>query len=69
MKYQGYEAVVSFDEENNIFHGKVINTRDVITFQGSSTDELRKAFNEEPSLLLLLSAVLSYQTSELNMSL
>ena len=46
MKYQGYEAVVSFDEEANIFHGEVINTRDVITFQGSSTDELRKAFED-----------------------
>jgi predicted HicB family RNase H-like nuclease len=46
MKYQGYEAVVSFDEEADIFHGEVINTRDVITFQGSSTDELRKAFED-----------------------
>jgi predicted HicB family RNase H-like nuclease len=44
MKYKGYEAIVNFDEEANIFHGEVINTRDVITFQGSSTEELRKAF-------------------------
>ena len=46
MKYHGYEAVVTFDEEANIFHGEVINTRDVITFQGTSTNELKKAFED-----------------------
>lgn len=46
MKYQDYEAVVAFDEEAGIFHGEVINTRDVITFQGSSVQELKKAFHE-----------------------
>jgi predicted HicB family RNase H-like nuclease len=46
MKYKGYEGIVSFDEEANIFHGEVINTKDVITFQGTSTKELRKAFED-----------------------
>lgn len=46
MKYKGYEAVVQFDEEANVFHGEVINTRDVITFQGTSVKELKKAFAE-----------------------
>jgi predicted HicB family RNase H-like nuclease len=44
MKYKGYEAIVQFDEDANIFHGEVINTRDVITFQGTSVKELKKAF-------------------------
>ena len=43
MKYKGYEAVVQFDEDAGIFHGEVINTRDVITFEGRSVDELRQA--------------------------
>ena len=34
MNYKGYEAVLEFDEGAGIFHGEVINTRDVITFQG-----------------------------------
>ena len=46
MKYKGYEAATVFDDEAGIFHGEVVNTRDVITFQGTSVDELRKAFEE-----------------------
>mgnify|MGYP001109255077 CR=1 FL=1 len=44
MHYNGYEAVVEFDEEAEIFHGEVINLRDVITFQGASATELKQAF-------------------------
>jgi predicted HicB family RNase H-like nuclease len=46
MKYKNYIGHVVFDDEANIFHGEVINTRDVITFQGSSVDEIQKAFKE-----------------------
>lgn len=46
MKYKGYEAIVEFDEEADIFHGEVINIRDVITFQGSSVEELKQAFHD-----------------------
>ena len=44
MEYNGYHAVVTFDEELAILHGEVIDTRDVITFQGKSVDELEQAF-------------------------
>jgi len=44
MHFNGYEAVVEFDEDADIFHGEVINLRDVITFQGQSVDELKGAF-------------------------
>lgn len=46
MHHQGYEAVIEFDEDANLFHGEVMNLRDVITFQGSSADELKQAFAE-----------------------
>lgn len=46
MQYKGYLARIEFDEEANIFHGEVINIRDVITFQGKSVEELKKAFEE-----------------------
>ena len=29
-----------------MFHGEVINTRDVITFEGSSVKQLKKAFRD-----------------------
>lgn len=44
MEYKSYLARTEFDDEANIFHGEVINIRDVITFQGQSVDELRQAF-------------------------
>ena len=46
MEYKGYFAKVEFDDEANIFHGEVINLRDVITFQGETVSELRKAFQD-----------------------
>ena len=45
MEYKGYIGRVEFDDEAGIFHGEVINTRDVITFQGKSVAELKKAFH------------------------
>jgi len=46
MEYKGYLGRAEFDDEANIFHGQVINIRDVITFQGKSVDELHQAFKD-----------------------
>lgn len=46
MTYKGYDAVVKFDDEASLFHGEIVNTRDVITFQGTSVKELQKAFRD-----------------------
>lgn len=46
MEYKGYIGKVEFDDEADLFHGEVINTRDVITFQGTSTGELKQAFHD-----------------------
>lgn len=32
MEYKGYMAKVTFDPEAEVFHGEIINIRDVITF-------------------------------------
>lgn len=34
MTYGDYEALVAYDEDADLFHGEVMNLRDVITFQG-----------------------------------
>ncbi len=44
MEYKGYRGVVTFDDDAGIFHGEVVDTRDVITFQGVSVEQLRKEF-------------------------
>lgn len=46
MEYKGYIGKVVFDDEAGVFHGEIINTRDVITFQGQSVSELNDAFQE-----------------------
>ena len=46
MEYKGYVGKVEFDDEASIFHGEVINTRDVITFQGTSVAELEQGFRD-----------------------
>ena len=46
IEYKGYHGDFSFDEEAGFFHGEVVGTRDVITFQGQSVEELHKAFRD-----------------------
>ncbi len=46
LSYKGYIGVVTYDDEAGIFHGEVINLRDVITFQGESASELRQALRD-----------------------
>ena len=46
MTYKGYYGVVQYDDEAKIFHGDVINTRTVITFQGTTVDEIETAFRD-----------------------
>jgi len=46
MEYKGYIGTVQFDEEAEIFHGEVINLKDVITFQSDSVEGLKREFHE-----------------------
>ncbi len=43
MEYKGYVARIEVDDDAGVLHGEVINTRDVITFEGTSIEELRQA--------------------------
>jgi len=46
MEYKGYVGTVEYDPDAKIFHGEIVNTRDVITFQGTTVDEINKAFED-----------------------
>lgn len=46
LKYKGYTGHAEFDDEAGVFHGEVLDLRDVITFQGKSVDEIEEAFRE-----------------------
>ena len=45
MNYRGYTATVEFDADDRVFHGRVNDISDVVTFEGSSVDELEAAFH------------------------
>lgn len=44
MKYKGFLGQVEYDDDAKIFHGEIIGLKYVITFQGKSVEELKKAF-------------------------
>ena len=46
MNYKGYSGRVEYDDDAGLFHGEVIDLRDVVTFQGKTVKELEKAFRE-----------------------
>lgn len=46
ITYKGYTGQVVFDPEASIFFGLVIDTQDVITFEGITVDEIRQAFQD-----------------------
>ena len=46
LEYKGYRGHAEFDDEAALFHGEVLDTRDVITFQGTTVGQLEKAFRD-----------------------
>jgi predicted HicB family RNase H-like nuclease len=46
MEYKGYVGKAEFDDEADIFHGEVLLTRGVVTFQGRTVNELKKSFRD-----------------------
>lgn len=46
LKYKGYTGHVVYDDEARIFHGEVSALKAVITFQGTTVDEIEQAFKD-----------------------
>ncbi|TKD30007.1 type II toxin-antitoxin system HicB family antitoxin [Azotobacter chroococcum] len=44
MTYKGYTARIEFDERDDIFVGRVLGVRDIISFHADSVAELRAEF-------------------------
>jgi predicted HicB family RNase H-like nuclease len=56
MTYKGYIGSVIFDDEAGILFGTVTNIDDVITFHGTSVDEIRQAFRDSVDFYLAFCA-------------
>src|SRR5271157_488493 len=46
MEHKGYTAVIHYNDEDEVFYGKAEGIRDLISFEGRSVKELKKAFQE-----------------------
>jgi predicted HicB family RNase H-like nuclease len=46
LNYKEYVGTFAYDEEADTFHGRVVGLRDVITFEGRSIEQLKKALAE-----------------------
>lgn len=44
LKYKGFIGSVRFAAEDRVFYGKVEGVNDLITFEGSTVDDLEKGF-------------------------
>lgn len=44
LQHKGYIGSVEFDDD--VFHGRVLGIRAVVTFEGTSVKELKRAFKE-----------------------
>jgi predicted HicB family RNase H-like nuclease len=46
IEYKGYTGVFEFDPSIEAFQGRVVGLQDVVTFQGTSLEELRREMAE-----------------------
>ena len=45
LRYKGYVGTVTFSEQDEVFHGKVVGMKDLITFEGDSVASLVEDFH------------------------
>jgi predicted HicB family RNase H-like nuclease len=53
MMYKGYAARIGYSDEDEVFVGRVVGIRDIITFHGESVSEIRDAFHEAVDFYLV----------------
>ena len=56
ISYKGYQAAILFDHDAEVFHGEVVGTRDVIFFEATSVEELKREFRFSIDDYLLMCA-------------
>jgi predicted HicB family RNase H-like nuclease len=46
LKYKDFFATVHYSTDDDVFFGKIEGINDLVTFEGSTTEELRNAFKD-----------------------
>lgn len=50
--YKGYTAVVEYDEEDAVFHGRIAGIRDIVTFEADTAAGFSVAFHDSVDVYL-----------------
>lgn len=64
IKYKEYYGSVEFSGEDECFYGKIIGIDDLVTFEGNSVEELKKAFEEAVDDYLITCKELGKETDK-----
>jgi predicted HicB family RNase H-like nuclease len=54
LKYKDFYGSVEYSASDECFYGKIIGSADLVTFEGESVDNLKKAFTEAVEDYLVL---------------
>lgn len=46
MEYNGYRAIISYNQEDDMFVGEVLGLNDSLNFYGNTTKELHESFHQ-----------------------
>jgi predicted HicB family RNase H-like nuclease len=46
LEHKGYTGNVEFNADDEVFYGKILGIRDVVSFEADSVQKLKKAFRE-----------------------
>ena len=46
MEHKGYYSRIEYSAIDNVFHGRILDIADIVSFEGNSVDELEKNFVE-----------------------
>jgi predicted HicB family RNase H-like nuclease len=46
LQFKGYYAEIHFSADDEVFFGKLLGISDLVSFEGASVSELKKAFHE-----------------------
>ncbi len=44
IEYKGYRGVIDYSDQDSVLYGKIIGIDDLVTFEGSSVEEIKSAF-------------------------
>ena len=46
MEYRGYSSKIEYSDEDEVFHGKIIDINGLVSFEGTTVEELKKEFRD-----------------------